>query len=328
MLTAVTTSAATSRATDAATPRRASADLAVAMLATAQHGVVERGQLRDLGLTDSAIARRIESGRLHRLRRGVYAVGHPVVGRLGQWLAAVLACGPGAHLSHASAAALQDIWRSDGALIHVTVPGPGRRSGPRLYVHRASDLGPEEVRTQLGIPVTSPARTIVDLAATAAGERMVERLLDRAETLHIGDVRTVAAAHPGHRGARRILRTLGAHAPGTTLTRSDLEELLLALCRTHRLPTPRVNHVVAGLEVDLLFAPQRLAVEADSWTYHRTRSAFERDRERDALLARAGYRVLRFSDRQIEHEPSTVAGAIAAALAEQERALSGRGPAA
>jgi very-short-patch-repair endonuclease len=155
---------------------------------------------------------------------------------------------------------------------------------------------------------------------------MVERLLDRAETLHIGDVAAVAAAHPGHRGARRILRVLESHAPGTTLTRSDLEERLLALCRASGLPPPRVNAVVAGVEVDLLFAPQRLAVEADGWTYHRSRSAFERDRERDALLARAGYRVLRFADRQIEGEPAAVASAIAAVLAEREDALSARGP--
>jgi very-short-patch-repair endonuclease len=176
--------------------------------------------------------------------------------------------------------------------------------------------------------VTSPARTIVDLAAIARDDRMVERLLDRAETLHIGGVAAVAAARPGHRGAKRILRVLAAHAPGTTLTRSDLEELLLALCRRYGLPTPRVNHVVAGLEVDLVFPVHRVEVEADSWAYHGTRAAFDRDRERDAILTRAGYRVLRFSDTQIEHEPATVAHAIAAALAERERelALSARVP--
>jgi very-short-patch-repair endonuclease len=294
----------------------------MAALAAAQHGVVERSQLRALGLTESAIARRVAVARLHRLHRGVYAVGHPVVGRLGQWLAAVLACGPTARLSHASAAALLELWRSDGVAIHVTVPGPGRPRPPGLCVHRAQDLGPTEVETRHGIPVTSAARTIVDLAAIARGDRMVERLLDRAETLDIGGVTAVAAAHPGHLGAKRILRILGTHAPpGTTLTRSDLEELLLALCRRYDLPTPRVNHVVAGLEVDLVFPEQRVAVEADSWAYHGTRAAFERDRERDAVLARAGYRVLRFSDTQIEHEPATVAHAIAAALAERERKL-------
>jgi very-short-patch-repair endonuclease len=305
---------------------RTPADRAVASLAAQQFGVVARDQLRALGLTDSAIARRIAAGRLHRLRRGVYAVGHPVVGREGRWLAAVLACGAGARLSHASAAALQEIWRSDGVLTHVTVPGPSRRRGERLRVHRADGLTRAEVATHSGIPVTSAARTIIDLAATLPDGRPLERLLDRAETLQIGDVRAVAAARPGHRGAQRVLRTLAAHAAGTTLTRSDLEELLLVLCRTYDLPTPRVNEMVAGLEVDLFFPAQRLVVEADSWTYHRTRSSFERDRERDAILARAGYRVLRFSATQIEHEPATVAHAIAAALAERDGVLSVRGP--
>ena len=290
------------------------ADRAVAELAAEQFGVVARDQLRGLGLTESAIARRVEGGRLHRLHRGVSAVGHPVVRREGQWLAAVLACGAGARLSHGSAAALQEIWASDGVVTHVMVPGPSRRRGRGLSVHRSGHLTRAEITTHRGIPVTSPARTIIDLAATVPDGRAVERLLDRAERLQISGVRAVAAARPGHRGARRVLRVLAAHAPGTTLTRSDLEELLLALCRTYDLPTPRVNVVVADLEVDLLFMPQRVVVEADSWTYHRTRSAFERDRERDAVLVRAGYCVLRFSDTQIEHEPATVANAIAAAL--------------
>jgi predicted transcriptional regulator of viral defense system len=221
----VTASTAISLATDAPIRTRASADRAVATLATVQHGVVARDQLRALGLTNSAIARRIETGRLHRLRRGVYAVGHPAVGRRGQWLAAVLACGPGARLSHASAAALQEIWRADGAVTHVTVPGPGRRSGPALSVHRASDLGPGEVDTHLGIPVTSPARTIVDLAATATGERMVERLLDRAEALQIGDVPPsrpripVTAAHGGSSG--RSSRTRPARRSPAATSRSS-----------------------------------------------------------------------------------------------------------
>ena len=290
------------------------ADRAVAELAAEQFGVVARDQLRDLGLTESAIARRVEGGRLHRLHRGVYAVGHPVVRREGQWLAAVLACGAGARLSHGSAAALQEIWASDGVVTHVMVPGPSRRRGRGLRVHRSGHLTRAEITTHRGIPVTSPARTIIDLAAMVPDARAIERLLDRAERLQISGVRAVAAARPGHRGARRVLRVLATHAPGATLTRSDLEELLLALCRTYDLPTARVNVVVAGLEVDLLFMPERLVVEADSWTYHRSRSAFERDRERDAVLARAGYRVLRFSDTQIEHEPAMVANAIAAAL--------------
>jgi very-short-patch-repair endonuclease len=292
-------------------------DRRIASLAAEQFGVVARAQLRELGLTESAIARRVDAGRLHRVRRGVYAVGHPVLGQHARWLAAVLSCGPGAVLSHASAGALWGLRPSDAVYIDVTVSGPSRRRGAGLRVHRASRLAPSEVATNAGIPVTSAARTILDLAATLHDDRAIERALDRAEVLRVTDVKallSLAAAHPGHHGAGRLRRALAEHTPGTTVTRSDLEERMLALCRTRGLPNPRVNHVVAGLEVDFLFAAQRLVVEADGWAYHRSRAAFERDRERDAALALAGHRVLRFTDRQVEREPGTVAAAIAAAL--------------
>jgi very-short-patch-repair endonuclease len=111
------------------------------------------------------------------------------------------------------------------------------------------------------------------------------------------------------------MTVLAAHDPGTTLTRSALEDAMLELCRVHGLPRPLVNAHVAGLEVDVLFPAQRLVVETDGWRYHRTRSAFERDRERDAALTRVGHRVLRFTDRQIAGDPRTVAATLAAALA-------------
>jgi hypothetical protein len=148
---------------------------------SSQFGVVERGQLRELGLTDTGIARRVAAGRLHRVRRGVYAVGHPVIGRQARWLAAVLACGPGAVLSHASAAAHGDLRRSDAVYIDVTVAGPSRRRGAGLRVHRARRLATDEVTTHAGIRVTSVARTILDLAATLRDDRALERVLDRAE---------------------------------------------------------------------------------------------------------------------------------------------------
>jgi very-short-patch-repair endonuclease len=291
-------------------------DRRIASLAAEQFGVVARGQLREVGLTESGIARRVDAGRLHRVRRGVYSVGHPVLGRHARLLAAVLSCGPGAVLSHASAAALWGLRPSDAAYIDVTVFGPSRRRGAGLRVHRARRLGADEIATHAGIPVTSVARTILDLAPTLRDDRALGRILDRAEVLQTIDVTSlvaVAGAHPGHPGAGRLRRALAEHTPGP-LTRSDLEERLLALCRNRGLPRPRVNHFVAGLEVDFLFAEQRVVVEADGWAYHRSRAAFERDRARDAALALAGYRVLRFTDRQVEREPATVAAAIAAAL--------------
>jgi very-short-patch-repair endonuclease len=298
-------------------------DHRIAELAASQFGVVERRQLRALGLSDPAIARRISAGRLHRLRRGVYAVGHPVLGERGRWLAAVLACGPDAVLSHASAAALWDLRPSDAMTIDVTVRGPSRRRGPGLRVHRARGLHADETTTTRSIPVTSPARTILDLAATLRDDRALERVLDRAEILRATDVKALVAladARTGHRGAARLRRMLADHTPGTTVTRSELEERMLALCRERGLPKPRVNDSVAGLEVDFLFAERRVVVEADSWQHHRGRAAFERDRERDATLALAGHRVLRFTDRQMKRDGATVAAAIHAALAAGARA--------
>ena len=165
--------------------------------------------------------------------------------------------------------------------------------------------------------MTSPARTVLDLAATLQ-RRQLERLLDQAENTRLTDVAAldgVARAHAHHRGARKLRAALDTHVPGTTITRSELDERFLALCRRHGLPQPRVNARVAGLEVDFLFDRHRVVVETDGYRHHRTRQAFERDRDRDATLATAGYRALRFAHRQITGNAPTVARAVGAALA-------------
>ena len=278
-------------------------DRAVAALAAGQYGVVARAQLRALGLSDSGIDRRAAAGRLHRLHRGVYAVGHPVLGAHGRWIAAVLAAGPGAALSHASAAALWELRATAQTRIDVSVPTPGGRARrPGARIHRARTLQLADVTTHRGVPTTTPTRTIRDLAPSLTS-RARERLLDQAHVSGLLDLPALDALDPRHR-----------HTPGTTLTKSALEERMLALCRQHGLPTPRVNAAAADLEVDFLFPAQRLAIETDSWTFHRTRAAFERDRERDAILARAGFRVLRFTHRQVAGDPKTVAATVAAAL--------------
>ena len=293
-----------------------SADRAIARLAAGQYGVVERGQLVALGLSGAAIGRRVEAGRLHRMHRGVYAVGHPLVPTRGRWLAAVLTCGPAATLSHASAAALWGLRGSDAVLIDITLPGTGARRRSGLRIHRARNLAPADVAAVDAIRVTSPARTILDVAADLDA-RALERILDRAEREGAYDGRALAAviaANRGHRGAARLRAILDGHLAGTTVTRSGLEERMLAVCRAHGLPCPLVNHFVLGLEVDFAFPGTRVVVEADSWRYHRSRAQFARDRERDAILARAGYRVLRFADDQIVEQPGLVATTIAAAL--------------
>jgi very-short-patch-repair endonuclease len=269
-----------------------------------------------LGLSRNAIAARAAAGRLHRIHRGVYAVGHPVLPRYARWMAAVLAAGPGAALSHASAAALWEIRPSGATRVDVSVPNSaGRTKRPGLRVHRATSLAGTETTHHRAIPVTTPARTLLDLAASLP-RRALERALDQAEVLELFDLRALHEAmhaHRGERGARRLAAALEEHQAGTTLTKSELEDRMLALCRTHGIEQPQVNETVAGLEVDFLFAAQRLVVEADGWQFHRTRAAFERDRQRDAVLAHAGYRTLRVTHRQLTRRPSEVVAAIGAA---------------
>ena len=236
-------------------------------------------------------------------------------------MAAVLACGPGAVLSHASAAALWEIRASDAAYVDVTARRTGRKR-PGLRIHRPRTLPPNEVTARDGIPTTTPARTILDLAASLQKDRL-NRLLDAAERLELTDypsLDAIARAHPGHRGAAKLRRALRTHTAGAILTRSELERRFLALCTAHGLDQPKVNERFADLEVDFLFPDHRLAVETDSWAFHRTRQAFERDRRRDAILTRAGYRTLRFTHRQISSEPATVAATIAAAMSDRRAA--------
>jgi very-short-patch-repair endonuclease len=291
-------------------------DRAVAALARSQYGVIARRQLRTLGMSDRGLAHAAAAGRLHRIHHGVYAVGHTVLVPRGRWMAAVLACGPHAVLSHAAAGALWELRPSEATIIDVTLPGTGgrqRRKGIR--VHRARNLD-GQTTTNDGIPVTTPARTILDLA-TRLDRRGIERLLDQAENARLTDgpsLDALARAHAGHKGAAKLLRTMDDHAPGTTLTRSELEEAFLGLCRESNLPRPKVNHHIEGLEVDFVFLDHGLLVEADSWRWHRSRESFEKDRRRDAIHAAAGWRTLRFTHRQTEAEPRTVAAAVTAAL--------------
>jgi very-short-patch-repair endonuclease/predicted transcriptional regulator of viral defense system len=294
----------------------AAVDRAVAARAIRQYGVIARRQLRELGVSDRGIDRRVAAGRLHRLHRGVYAVGHTVLGVRGRWMAAVLSCAPGAVLSHAAAGALWELRASEATIIDVTVPGSGgRRRRPGIRLHRARSLE-GLTTTKDGIPVTTPARTILDLAAKLDG-RPLERLLDQAENARLTDIPSLdalAREHANHRGARKLLDKLQDHEPGTTLTKSELEERFLSLCRQAGLPQPRVNDDVEGHEVDFIFKDHRVLVETDSWRHHKSREAFENDRRRDATHAAAGYRTLRFTHRQITHEPGTVTSALRAAL--------------
>jgi very-short-patch-repair endonuclease len=288
---------------------RGKLDTELARIAGRQHGLVSRRQLRALGLDDDMIDRSVRAGRLHRIHRGVYAVGHPVLTLEGRWMAAVLACGPGAVLSHSSAAAAWDLRPVGTGAIHVTVPsttGRSRRAGIRL--HRSRTLGSEDTTTHRGIPITTPARTIIDLARTLTG-RPLEQALDRADQLGLLDFAQL------HR--RPIPPSLQAQLSRyePTLTRSELENAFLELCDHHGLSRPETNTRIEGIEVDFVWRDARLIVEVDGYRYHRSPSAFETDRARDVKLTLAGWRVLRFTYAQIARRAAWVAQAIRFALA-------------
>jgi very-short-patch-repair endonuclease len=256
-------------------------------------------QLRAIGLPRSGVSDRVAAGRLHRMHRGVYAVGHPNLSRDGRWHAAVLACGEGAVLSHRSAAALWKIRRLPVAEtspadspVDVTVPGDGGRAKRRgIRIHRSPTLQPRDCTLRNGVPVTNPARTLHDLRRVVS-EKEFATAVREAEYLRlaIGD------------------------QFGPDATRSELESRLLGLCRRHRLPQPRVNERVDRYVVDFLWGERRLIVEVDGWESHRFRTAFEEDRARDARLKLLGYEVLRFTWRQVTSDAPDVAQTIRALL--------------
>jgi very-short-patch-repair endonuclease len=274
----------------------------LAALARRQHGVVTRGQLTALGMAKTSVGEWAQRGRLHRVHRGVYAVGHLGLTRNGRFMAAVLACGEEAALSHLSAAVLWRILDDRGQPIHVTAPQ--RRRVPGVVAHRAQ-LDGERVRRE-GIVVTTPARTLVDLADVVS-RRTLERAFDEAEYLRLDHGGTAAKARHGRRGAGMLTSVLAVHEPGTTRTRSELEEAFLRLVDDHGLPRPEVNVQIEGSECDFVWREQRLIVETDGARAHGTGRAKRRDPLRDARLMAAGWRVWRVSYEQVVRQPGEVA---------------------
>jgi very-short-patch-repair endonuclease len=287
-------------------------------LAGAQHGVVARSQLLDVGFSPKEVTDRLARGILHSLHHGVYAVGHRALAPRSRWLAAVLACGPDAVLSHRSAAALWDLRPTTRAAIDVIAPRTRhRRDGIDLHVPRCLD--PEQRTEQHGIPCTTVARTLADLGAVI-DRTAVERACHRAEVLgllDIGAVERTLGSGRGRQGARHLRRFVD-ESRADQITRSELEERFLTLCVDTRLPRPAVNTRIevngAVYEVDFLWRRQRLVAETDGWGPHRTHSAFDADRRRDADLLVAGLRVVRFTWRQLTREPDSVAKTLRALL--------------
>jgi len=281
-------------------------------LATGQHGVVARRQLRALGFGTEAIKAALAEGRLSSLHEEVYAVGHLRVPRRGYWWAAVLAYGPNALLSHHTAAVLWGIQRPRRGPIHVTAgcgrQGVRRREG--IWVHRCK-LAAEDTTIREGMPVTTVARTLFDLAEVAPYETLkgaVEEA-DRLKLLRLRELEQVCERGRGRRAlrpVRRLLAELGAPDEG----RSPLEVRFARFLRKHRLPMPAQNVLVLGHEVDALWPAAKLVVELDSWEHHGHRASFERDRARDLKLMLAGHRTIRVTHRRLDREAAQLAAEI------------------
>ena len=278
-------------------------DVALADLAARQHGVVALAQLLELGFGAGAIAYRLKVGRLHLLHRGIYAVGHRPPSPLATAIAAVLACGPDAALSHRSAAALWRIvprWHSP-----TEVTTPTKRGHAGIHVHRSAAA---EATTHYGIRVTTPLRTLVDLAdvltpkqlTRAVNEAQVQRLIIPAE------LTTLLTRYPGRRTARLT--------PERGATRSYLEEDFVRFLKRHRLPLPEFNQTIAGHEVDAVYREHKLVIELDSRQFHTTTRAFEQDRDRDADLLNAGFPTIRITDNRLKNHQANEAQRLRAIL--------------
>jgi very-short-patch-repair endonuclease len=272
-------------------------DAFIARLAANQHGVVSIKQLERAGIRRQSLTRRIKAGRLLRIHRGVYAVGHPGLSERGWWMAAVLAGGPEAVLSHTSAAALWEMLPKRGrqpraesrpSVTHITVPtAAGRERREGIRIHRSRTLFRSAVTLRARIPVTTPSRTLADLRLTLPAKQFAAAMRE-AEFLRLP---IDPALEPDG-------------------TRSDMEADFLGICRRHRLPMPSVNVRTADFEVDFVWPRWKLVVEVDGWDSHKTRTAFENDRARDEQLKLLGYEVIRFTWRRLRTHPAAVAATL------------------
>lgn len=294
-------------------------DGAAARIAARQHGVVTRKQLEECGLGSKAITIRVRKGQLNRVHHGVYAVGHRGLSLHGRFMAAVLACGEGAALSHASAAVLWKLLRPIDGPVHVSVPtSSGRKRRKGIHLHRCPSLQPQ--------PPAEPSPSSSNWQGGGRGRRP---LTTHRERIPVTTIQRTIEDLEGwvpprlYRRARRQAELMGHQLIGveSDRTRSDLETLFLELCAQHHFPPPEINVKLGAWEVDFLWRARRVVVETDYWIYHRGSVAFEDDHARDLDLRAAGYTVLRFTDRQLEEEPGRVVADVARALAEEVSSL-------
>jgi very-short-patch-repair endonuclease len=272
-----------------------------------QHGLISRKQLLSLAFTPDAIKHRIAIGKLHKVRRGVYAVGRPELTKHGRWMAAVLACGEGAFLSHSSAAALWRIGPEERSLVELSLPSSFDRRHPGIRIHRRPSLNPErDLTREYGIPVTTPTQTLIDMSLRL--DRLgIERMINEADKYNLAhppqlrEALEVRAGEPGMAKLRHILdrRTF-------RLTKEELERRFLPLARQAGLPLPLAGQFVNDFEVDFYWPELGLVVETDGLRYHRTPAEQARDRLRDQAHTAAGLTPLRFTHEQVRYEPEHV----------------------
>jgi very-short-patch-repair endonuclease len=280
-------------------------DQLLALLAGKQHGVVAVCQLLELGLTRRQVERRVEAGWLHRVFRGVYSVGHPATSVEAREMAAVLACGRSALLSHWTASARWKLLRPVPA-IHVSASNDRRVPGIRTYL---VTLHPDDRTKRDGISITSVPRTLLDIAGVAE-QRTLRRAVNQAERtgwLNHKAVHELLERNARRKGTKQLRAAIASVNPATRRSRSDLEVAFLDLCAKHNLPTPVANGKINGIEVDFHWPGTNLIVELDSYEYHRTPQEFENDRRRDAYLKKCGYEVLRVGEGWLEDDPAEVA---------------------
>lgn len=299
----------------------------LAELADRQHGVVSTAQLKHLGYSKGAIWRACSSGRLHSVDRGVYAVGYRHLSPYGGCFAAVLACGPGAVLSHHSAAWLWGLARWSPGPFHVTGP-VARRPRLPVRIHRARRLEEADRWSIEEIPVTAVPRTLLDLAAVLRPDSLL-RMLERAEELKLfdlGPTGSLLERTRGHHGSGRLRRAIALYRPAP-FTRSQFERRFFEAVLHAGLPRPVTNYVEAGFELDVYWPEYRFAVELDTYATHGTNTAFERDRLRDEDLKLAGIEITRVTDARFYREPEAALERVSMLLSKRREEMGVRGAA-
>lgn len=295
-------------------------DQAIAALASRQHGIASVSQLLALGLNRQRISRRVAAGRLHRVHRGVYAVGHTALSREARWMAAVLAAGSDAALSHRSAAVFWKIWRGGEHSTEVVAPCQ-RTDRWNVRVHSTRRLDRNDVVRRNGIAVTSPERTIIDLAEVLEPHQLANVMHEAAHRrlLNIRRLRAAVARMVGRARLAIVKQALKLYLGGSVGTRSTLEDTCLALLRDNGIDAPDVNRrVTAGArtyELDFCWPRQRLCLEVDGHGHRRPRTRAA-DEERDAVLRAHGYHVIRVTGADLEHNGAAVVTTVRAALAQ------------